>query len=161
AAAQQKAAAELEIGRLRAEARRNALALGAGLAALAALALAVRRQYHHEQTTVKTQEDALQRRITDARVRAVEQLGSDNPAVRIGGLHNLERIGQLHPELRQVVLDEICSYLRLPYTSPDAKSKPERLPDRQFEPVGPPSAEADGAEAEGAEAEGEVRLIAQ
>jgi hypothetical protein len=132
AAAQQRAAAEMEIARLQAEARRNALALGAGLAALAALALAVRRQYHHERTTAKSQEDerrrqdhveedALQRRITDARIRAVEQLGSDSPVVRIGGLHNLERIGQLHPELRQVVLDEICSYLRLPYTPPDAK----------------------------------------
>src|SRR5690606_32009648 len=83
-------------------------------------------------------------------------LGSDNPVVRIGGLHNLERIGQLHPELRQVVLDEICSYLRLPYAPPDANSKPERMPDHQFEPVGPPLAEADGDEAEG-----EVRLIAQ
>ena len=172
AAAREVAAAEMEIARLRTEARRNALALGAGLAALAALGLAVRRQYHHERATARSQEeerrrqehleeDSLQRRITDSRIRAVEQLGSDNPAVRIGGLHNLERIGQVHQELRQVVLDEICSYLRLPYTPPSSASEPkaERLPDHQFEPVGPPPAAP--SDTAGDEAEGEVRLIAQ
>ena len=53
------------------------------------------------------------------------------------------------------MFDEVCSYLRLPFISPDSKPK-ERLPDGQFEPIGPPPAEA-----EGDEAEREVRLIAQ
>lgn len=172
-AASQNAVAELELVRLRAEARRNALTTGAGFAAIAALVLALRRQHHHEKATATTQadeirrqdhleqkaadekQDAEQRRITDARIRATEQLGSDNPAVRIGGLHNLERIGQLHEELRQVVFDEVCSYLRLPFTPPGSKPK-KRLPDGQFEPIGPPPAEV-----EGDEAEREVRLIAQ
>jgi signal transduction histidine kinase len=166
-------AAELEIARLRAEARRNALATGAGFVAIAALILALRRQQHLEQATKNTEtdalrrqqhlerssanaeDDALQRRITDARVRAVDQLGSDNPAVRIGGLHNLERIGQQHEEFRQLVLDEICSYLRLPFTSLVPKTK-DQLPAGQFEPIGPPPKEVQMDEAEG-----EVRLIAQ
>jgi uncharacterized protein YjbI with pentapeptide repeats len=172
-AASQNAVAELELARLRAEARRNAVTTGAGFAAIAALILALRRQQQHEKATAIAQadeirrqdhlerraadekQDAEQRRITDARIRAIEQLGSDNPAVRIGGLHNLERIGQLHEELRQIVFDEVCSYLRLPFTPPDSKPK-EQLPDGQFEPLGPPPAEA-----EGDEAEGEVRVIAQ
>ncbi|MEU5157806.1 pentapeptide repeat-containing protein [Glycomyces sp. NPDC021274] len=183
-ATRQNATAELAIARLRADARRNTLALGGGLAALAALALAVRRQHHHERATADAraeelrrqkhleekaadekaseqrrqlhlEEDALQRRITESRVSAVAQLGSDNPAVRIGGLHNLERIGQVHKELRQVVLDEVCSYLRLPFTTSTQESKVS-LPARQFEPIGVPSAEV-----ETDEAEHEVRLIAQ
>lgn len=165
--------AELEIARLRAEARRNALATGAGFVAIAALILALRRQQHLERSTANSEadalrrqehlervaaaneDDALQRRITDARIRAVEQLGSDNPAVRIGGLHNLERIGQQHAELRQVVLDEICSYLRLPF-APTKSQRKVPLPKGQFEPVGPPSADV-----ESNESEREVRLIAQ
>lgn len=172
-AASQDPAAELEIARLEAEARRNALATGAGFVAIAALILALRRQQHLEQSTANSEadalrrqqhlersaaaaeDDALQRRITDARIRAVEQLGSDNPAVRIGGLHNLERIGQQHTELRQVVFDEICSYLRLPFTPPGSETKGS-LPARQFEPIGPPPADTKGDDAER-----EVRLIAQ
>jgi len=169
------AAAELEIARLRAEARRNALATGAGFVAIAALILALRRQQHAERSTANAEadalrrqehleraaaaaeDDALQRRITDARIRAVEQLGSDNAAVRIGGLHHLERIGQQHPELRQIVLDEVCAYLRLPY-SPPRLPVMERLPARQFEPIGPPPAKP---KFDDADVEREVRLIAQ
>lgn len=151
----QDATRALQIARLYAEARRNALAAGGGFVAIAALILALRRQHHTERSTANTEDDALQRRITDARIRAVEQLGSDNPAVRIGGLHNLERIGQQHPELRQVVLDEICSYLRLPFVAAALDTK-DLLPARQFEPVGPPPTEVTSDEAER-----EVRLIAQ
>ncbi|WP_168801381.1 pentapeptide repeat-containing protein [Glycomyces buryatensis] len=169
----EEAARELELARLRAEARRNALATGAGIAAMCALVLTLRRQQHveyqqashereaeraHEQrerSAEAAQDDALQRRITDGRIRAVDQLGSDNPTVRIGGLHNLERIGQQHPELRQIILDEICSYLRLPYKPLNLPVR-DQLPPRQFEPIGPPKAED-----EDTEPEHEVRLIAQ
>ncbi|WP_199044362.1 pentapeptide repeat-containing protein [Glycomyces salinus] len=171
---QEIAAQDLAIARMQAQALRNALAATGGLGVLVALAVTIRRQFHHEQATRDTQaaelrrqehleekaadekDDALQRRITDARVRAVEQLGSANPAVRIGGLHNLERIGQQHAELRQVVLDEICAYLRLPYTPPEQEPKAGRPPLHHFEPIGPPPAAATSGEAEG-----EVRLIAQ
>lgn len=167
------ASAELELARLQAEARRNALATGAGFAALGALLLAFHRQRHveHQQrfhefesqraykqregANEDSRDDALQRRITDARIRAVEQLGSENPAVRIGGLHNLERIGGQHEFLRQIVLDEICSYLRLPFT-PAAPSVSQPLTQYQFEPLGPLSAETNSGESER-----EVRLIAQ
>jgi hypothetical protein len=171
--AKEIAAQRLEIARMEADARRNALATGAGFVAIAALVLGFHRQRHHERTTANaeadalrrqehaertaaaTEHDSLQRRITDARIRAVDQLGSDNPTVRIGGLHNLERIGQQHPELRQVVLDEVCSYLRLPYT-PTEPAAQQALSSDQFEPVEPPSPVG-----ESTSAEREVRLIAQ
>ncbi|PRY57384.1 pentapeptide repeat-containing protein [Glycomyces artemisiae] len=160
--AHQSVTTQLELARLRAEARRNALATGAGFVAIGALLLALRRQNHaerqqrvHEVATANAEDDALQRRITDARIRAVEQLGSDSPSVRIGGLHNLERIGEQHEHLRQIVLDEICSYLRLPFDLTPAASE-TRLPANQFEPMGPAPAEPKHDNAER-----EVRLIAQ
>lgn len=160
--AHQSTTTQLELARLRAEARRNALATGAGFVAIGALLLALRRQNHaerqqrvHEIATANAEDDALQRRITDARIRAVEQLGSDSPSVRIGGLHNLERIGEQHEHLRQMVLDEICSYLRLPFDPTPAASE-TRLPANQFEPTGPVPAELPPNDAER-----EVRLIAQ
>jgi hypothetical protein len=164
--AQEIAAQDLAIARMETQALRNAFAVTGGLSVLVALVVTIRRQLHHERTTAKSQadeqrrqdhleEDALQRRITDSRIRAVEQLGSDNPAVRIGGLHNLERIGQQHDELRQVVLDEVCAYLRRAYTPPRTAT-PTPLSARQFEPVGPPPAEAAAGDDEG-----EVRRTAQ
>lgn len=53
--------------------------------------------------------------ITDLSAKASEQLGSDKAAVRIGGLTDLERLAQSHPDLRQTVVDRICAYLRAPY----------------------------------------------
>ncbi|MEU5874114.1 pentapeptide repeat-containing protein [Glycomyces sp. NPDC047369] len=177
-AASQNATAELELARMRAQAHRNTAATAAGFAAIGALLLAIRRQSHHEAATEAAQNaearrqdqlerkaadekhDAEQRRITDARVRAVEQLGSGNAAVRISGLYNLERIAQLHKDLRQIVLDEICSYLRLPLTPPGVTPTQES-PDSPAWPAAPPAESDDeGATGDGG-AEREVRLIAQ
>ncbi|WP_176968748.1 pentapeptide repeat-containing protein [Amycolatopsis xylanica] len=63
--------------------------------------------------------------ITDLSAKASEQLGSEKAAVRIGGLTDLERLAQTHPDLRQTVVDRICAYLRAPYRPP---------PDRNAEP---------------------------
>ena len=113
---------------------RHSLTVGAGLGGVAALLFTLRRQIflehqqrHHERAVreeferakeadAQVAHDATQRRITDLRIQAVEQLGSDKPSVRIGGLHNLERLAEQYPELRQLVLDEICAYLRLQST---------------------------------------------
>lgn len=141
-------AQRLEIARLRMDIIRNALTVGAGLGGLLALALSFRRQHHteHQQRHLEyvteqahdqrerdlrqreaaakaSEDDALQRRITELRIQAVAQLGHDRAAVRIGGLHNLERLGSMYPELRQTVLDEICAYLRMPFDPKPAKGK--------------------------------------
>ncbi|GAA2145073.1 hypothetical protein GALLR39Z86_07650 [Glycomyces algeriensis] len=114
------AKADLEIAKMRLETVRATLTVAAGIGAASALVLSFRRQQHDEFHST-------QQRITELRIQAVEQLSSDNATIRIGGLYNLERLGEQHEELRQLVLDEICSYLRRPFdlvTSPPAD--PER-----------------------------------
>jgi hypothetical protein len=45
--------------------------------------------------------------------RRCAELGSDKAAVRIGGLADLERLGQNNADMRQTVVDRICAYLLL------------------------------------------------
>lgn len=58
--------------------------------------------------------DATERRITDLYTKAVDQLGSEKSAVRLGGLYALERLAQGNSEHRQTIVDVICAYLRSP-----------------------------------------------
>ncbi|WP_328584341.1 pentapeptide repeat-containing protein [Streptomyces sp. NBC_00370] len=57
--------------------------------------------------------------VTDRFSRAVDQLGSDKPDVRIGGLHALWQIGEQSARDRDAVLSIQAAYLRthLPWTS--------------------------------------------
>jgi len=89
------------------------LTVGAGTGGVVALVLTGRRQW-------STEHDATERRLTELYVKAVEQLGSDKPAVRHGGLYALERVAQDNPDHRQVVVDVICAYLRAPFQLPGA-----------------------------------------
>lgn len=105
-----------------------AVAVGVGLGGLAALFLAFRRQQHNEHHDTE-------QRITELRVAAVEQLGSDRSAVRIGALHNLELLAERHPSLRQVVINEVCAYLRMPYMPPKASVVESEDADTEAEPA--------------------------
>ncbi|WP_143267968.1 pentapeptide repeat-containing protein [Amycolatopsis alba] len=89
------------------------LTVGAGTGGVVALVLTGRRQW-------STEHDNAERRLTELYVKAVEQLGSDSPAVRHGGLYALERVAQDNPDHRQVVVDVICAYLRAPFELPGA-----------------------------------------
>ncbi|MFD5307332.1 MULTISPECIES: pentapeptide repeat-containing protein [Streptomyces] len=88
----------------------------AGAGALVALVVAYRRQRvdeagaHREATRLHTERFA----------QAVEQLGSDSPAIRLGGVYALTGLADDAPtrELRQTCIDVLCAYLRLP-SSPD------------------------------------------
>jgi uncharacterized protein YjbI with pentapeptide repeats len=60
--------------------------------------------------------DAVERRITELYTKAVDQLGSDKSAVRLGGLYALERLAQDNPGQRQTIVNVLCAYLRMPYT---------------------------------------------
>ncbi|MFD9948814.1 pentapeptide repeat-containing protein [Nonomuraea sp. NPDC059023] len=110
---------------LRIEALRTALAAAAGVGAGVTLLLAVRRQRHQEVASWHTTHDAAERRVTELYTKAVEQLGSAQAPVRLGGLYALERLAQDTPALRQTIVDVICAYLRMPYTIP-ADKEPER-----------------------------------
>ncbi|GHA72953.1 hypothetical protein GCM10010372_84380 [Streptomyces tauricus] len=98
----------------------------AGAGALVALVVAYRRQRvdeagaHREATRLHTE------RFT----QAVEQLGSDSPAVRLGGVHALAGLADDAPDnnLRQTCIDVLCAYLRLPFPSHPG-DLPDPLPD--------------------------------
>ncbi|MDX2407291.1 pentapeptide repeat-containing protein [Streptomyces microflavus] len=98
----------------------------AGAGALVALVVAYRRQRvdeagaHREATRLHTERFS----------QAVDKLGSDSPAVRLGGVHALAGLADDAPtqDLRQTCIDVLCAYLRLPF-SPDPGDLPDPLPD--------------------------------
>ena len=59
--------------------------------------------------------------------KAVEQLGHEKAPVRLGALYSLERLAEDKPERRQIIVDVICAYLRMPFspTAPATKPEPE------------------------------------
>lgn len=109
---------------------RIGLTVGAGTGGLFALWLATRRQRSAEQTLALQREvsqttvvDSTERRITEQYNAAVEQLGHEKAAVRLGAIYSLERLAQEHVGHRQTVIDVLCSYLRLPYEPPADREK--------------------------------------
>ncbi|EOD69339.1 hypothetical protein H480_07048 [Amycolatopsis vancoresmycina DSM 44592] len=96
--------------------------IGAGTGGVAALVLTARRQWSTERAAADQRHDAAERRLTELYLKAIEQLGSDKPPVRHGGVYGLERVAQNNPEHRQAVVDVLCAYLRTPYTPPQPPS---------------------------------------
>lgn len=96
----------------------------AGAGALVALVVAYRRQRvdeagaHREATRLHTERFS----------QAVDKLGSDSPAVRLGSVHALAGLADGAPDnsLRQTCIDVLCAYLQLPFT-------PDPGPDHQEE----------------------------
>lgn len=72
---------------------------------------------HAEQVAADGRHDAAERRLTDIYTKAAEQFGSDNVAVQLAGLYGFERLANDHPQLRQTVVNVICSFLRMPIPS--------------------------------------------
>ncbi|MFI1996925.1 pentapeptide repeat-containing protein [Actinoplanes sp. NPDC020271] len=125
-------APDTERPKLLIEALKYGLGFFAAAGAVAALLVAVRRQLlaenahdlserNHQlalQAQAHTETDAAERRVTDLYTKAVEQLGSADAAVRLGGLYALERVAQNNPAQRQTIVSVFCAYLRMPYTPP-------------------------------------------
>jgi Pentapeptide repeats (9 copies) len=103
----------------RVEAIKTGLSISAGVGAVFALLLAVRRQWHQELSTAATDHDATEKRITELYTKAVEQLGAAQAPVRLGGLYALERVAQNNPGQRQAIVNVLCAYLRMPYQLPE------------------------------------------
>ncbi|QWF85835.1 hypothetical protein [Amycolatopsis sp. CA-230715] len=91
---------------------KTGLTVAAGTGGVVALVLARRRQW-------ATEHDNTERRLSDLYLKAVEQLGSDKPAVRHGALYALERVAQDNLTQRQTVVNVLCAYLRAPFHLPD------------------------------------------
>ncbi|WP_457511644.1 pentapeptide repeat-containing protein [Streptomyces sp. TE33382] len=100
----------------------------AGTGALVALVVAYRRQRvdeagaHREATRLHTERFS----------QAIDKLGSDSPAVRLGGVHALAGLADDAPDdsLRQTCIDVLCAYLQLPFT-PDPGHDPAHQEERR------------------------------
>ncbi len=96
----------------------------AGAGGLVALVVAYRKQRVDEEGS---QRDTT-RLHTERFIAAVGQLGADNAAVRLGGVHALAGLADDAPTraLRQTVIDVLCAYLRLPYAPDPGDDQPGR-----------------------------------
>ncbi|XKK37270.1 pentapeptide repeat-containing protein [Nocardiopsis sp. ARC36] len=99
----------------------RAFAIVAGLGGVALLVIAYRRQ--------RTTETGEQREVTklfnERFTAAYTELGSEHAAVRLGAVHALAHLADDAPSEKEVqmVIDVLCAYLRMPYSS-----KQEPLP---------------------------------
>jgi hypothetical protein len=117
-----EASRAVDPGSARIEAVKTGLSIAAATGGLFALFLAGRRQWHQEVTGVDANADAIERRITELYTKAADQLGADKAPVRLAGLYALERLADANPPHRQTIVDVICGYLRMPYTTVPARS---------------------------------------
>ncbi|MEU8212196.1 pentapeptide repeat-containing protein [Micromonospora sp. NPDC049044] len=84
-------------------------------------AVAEAAQRQQDRQAGAAEHDAAERRLTELYTRAVELLGNDSAAVRLGGLHALERLGQDNPGQRPTIAAVLCAYLRMP--APDGETR--------------------------------------
>ena len=103
----------------------RAFAIVAGLGGVAFLVIAFRRQ----RATENADQREITRLFTERFTTASEQLGSEQAAVRLAGVHALAHLADDAPEDRddlvQMVIDVLCAYSRMPY-----EPAPEPLPKR-------------------------------
>jgi uncharacterized protein YjbI with pentapeptide repeats len=121
---------------------RFAFFVTAGLGASVGLLVTYRRQRVAEQdhvlakkvhsysvdSALSQRNDERERLSADVYSKALGLLESEAPSSRIGAIHALERLGQADPGYRQLVVDVICGYLRLPYRP--LHKHPSRTEDR-------------------------------
>ncbi|TDD35447.1 pentapeptide repeat-containing protein [Saccharopolyspora elongata] len=113
--------------RARLEVVRTTISIVAGVGGATALLLAARRQRTNELALLETKHDAAERRTTELYSAAIEQLGADKAAVRLGGLYALERLAQDNLEHRQTIVEVMCAYLRMPLPEVDEAAPVEGL----------------------------------
>jgi uncharacterized protein YjbI with pentapeptide repeats len=98
-----------------------ALAVVAGVGGVVALVVAYRKQRFAEREHDRA-EAAMDREatklFTERFGKASEQLGSDKAAVRLAGVYALASLADDWEAGRQMCIDVLCAYLRMPYTPP-------------------------------------------
>ncbi len=97
----------------------------AGAGALVALVVAYRRQKVAETEAAHDGTRVLNERFTTI----AAQLGDDQPAVRLAGVHAMAGLADDWEENRQTCIDVLCAYLRMPYEPEPGDEAPsaERL----------------------------------
>jgi phage shock protein PspC (stress-responsive transcriptional regulator) len=91
--------------------RTTALQAIGGLAVLAGAVLAFQQLTDDRKQATATQELTRQGQASERFTRAVDQLGSDRPEVRLGGIYGLEQIAQQAPDNRLAVTEVLVAYL--------------------------------------------------
>ncbi len=100
-----------------------------GAAAGIGLILAARRTKaanDQAEAALQQSETAFQSLVTERFTRAVEQLGHEQRAVRLGAIYALERIATDSPRDRDTILETLAAYIRelAPWPPLDEKGKP-------------------------------------
>ncbi|WP_152611080.1 pentapeptide repeat-containing protein [Amycolatopsis sp. MJM2582] len=96
-----------------------ALAIVGGVGGVAILVIAYRKQKLGENAEIRENVKA----FSDRFFKAAEQLGSAKAPVRSAGVYALEHLADDWREGRQTCIDELCAYLRMPYTPPEMRRK--------------------------------------
>ena len=90
------------------------LLLGAVVTAMYAVrAFGEQRRLTAEQ--VKEIRQSLEDRMRDRWVAVTTQLGDKNPTIRLAGIHAMADLADHWGENRQICIDVLCAYLRMPY----------------------------------------------
>ncbi|HEX7306906.1 pentapeptide repeat-containing protein [Lentzea sp.] len=95
-----------------------ALTVVAGVGGVVALVVAYRKQRISESAETRERVKLLNERFG----AACNQIGNETPTVRLAGVYALASLADEWPEQRQVCIDVLCSYLRIPY-EPDVTSE--------------------------------------
>ncbi len=100
-----------------------------GAAAVVGIILAARRTKAANQqaeAALKQTETAFQSLVTERFTRAVEQLGKEQRAVRLGAIYALERIAKDSARDRDTIVETLAAYIRemAPWPPVDEKDKP-------------------------------------
>ncbi|MGW6730216.1 pentapeptide repeat-containing protein [Nocardia sp. NPDC055029] len=85
------------------------------VAALATAATAIAALWFTGQSLQSTEQQyalSEQAQVTERFTKAVEQLGSDKPDVRLGSIYSLERLGRDSPQDQPVILEILTSFVR-------------------------------------------------
>lgn len=88
-----------------------ALTVVAGVGGVVALVVAYRKQRISESAETRERSKLLNERFG----AACTQIGNEAPTVRLAGIYALASLADEWPEQRQVCIDVLCSYLRIPY----------------------------------------------
>jgi len=86
-----------------------------GAAAVVGIILAARRTKaanHQAEAALKQSETAFQSLVTERFTKAVEQLGHEKRAVRLGAIYALERIARDSPRDRDTIVETLAAYIR-------------------------------------------------
>jgi hypothetical protein len=93
-----------------------------GVGGVVALTVMYRKQRHSE----VADERELYRSFTDRYVKAAEQLGHDKPSVRVAGVYAMAELGDDWAAGRQLCVDVLCAYVRLPAAAQDGEREVRR-----------------------------------